>query len=143
MHAHPTRTLLILLAALLIIASIVFALRLSFPAPAQTVEQVPSTTIAAFPADAPAPKAVDYVAAQHGFQYLVSYTDKGFTPKTLSVKKGETVRFTNNSGSTLQLSLSGATPLAHGQYFEYTFASSGASIYSDGTPAHTGTVTVK
>jgi len=35
------------------------------------------------------------------FQYLVSYTDGGFQPTTLTVKKGDVVRFTNNSSQSL------------------------------------------
>ena len=123
-HAHPTRTLLILLAILLAVVAFAYALRLRFPSSRQ-VEQT-SSIQNAFPANAPAPRPEDYIAAQKGFQYLVSYTDQGFAPPTLSVKKGETVRFTNNSNNTLQLSLIGANPLTRGQYFEYTFTTSAA-----------------
>ena len=97
---------------------------------------------AAFPADAPAPRAQDYVVAQKGFQYLVSYTGGRFVPQALSVMKGETVRFTNNSDSTLRLTLFGATiaSLAHAEYFEYAFTETGTFSYGDGS--NTGTVTV-
>jgi|SRR3989344_829776 len=97
----------------------------------------------AFPANAPAPTETDYVAVQKGFQYLVSYTDQGFVPASLTVNKGETVRFTNAAASTFTLSLSGASDssLSHLQYFEYTFAKTGTYIYSDGT--NSGTVTVQ
>ena len=40
----------------------------------------------------------------HGFQALVSYTDGGFEPAKLTIKKGETVRFTNNSSEDLWVS---------------------------------------
>lgn len=139
MHTHPTRTLLILLAALLVVAAVAFALRWSFPAPAQVAE---APTYAGFPPTAPAPTPQDYVTAQKGFQYLVSYGSNGFAPKTLSVNKGETVRFTNNSTAPLQLSLTGAPPLTHGAYFEYTFTTAGTFTVTDGA-THTIQVTVK
>ena len=139
MPTHPTRTLLILLAILIIAVGLAYALMSIFVAPAAA----PQPTMATFPKDAPAPTTADHVTAQHGFQYLVSYTNTGFAPKTLSVKKGETVRFTNNSAGTLQLSLTGApqTSVAHAAYFEYTFSEVGTFTYSDGT--RSGTVTVK
>ena len=76
-----------------------------------------------FSKDIPAPTPKDYVTAQHGFQYLVSYTDSGFVPSTISVNKGETIRFTNNASGTLRISLAGS--LARGAYLEYTFTKSG------------------
>jgi len=138
-HAHPTRTLLITLAALLVLAAVAYALRLNFPAFPQSAAPAP----AGFPADAPAPQPQDYIEAQQGFQYLVSYTDNGFAPAALSVKQGETVRFTNNTSEPLQLTLAGAQPpvLDRGEYFEYTFATSGSFDYSDGT--NNGIVTVQ
>lgn len=33
------------------------------------------------------------------FAALISYTDSGFEPKSVTIKKGETVRFVNNSSS--------------------------------------------
>ena len=56
-------------------------------------------------------------------------------PETLSVKKDETVRFTNNSDDSLRLSLESAqvTSLNHAEYYEYTFANAGTLVYSDGT----------
>ena len=37
----------------------------------------------------------------HSFQALVSYTDQGFEPKDVTIKAGQTVRFTNNSSGKL------------------------------------------
>ena len=125
MHAHPTRTLLILLTALLAVGVLTSVFGMNFIARQQPV-------VASDPAtDVPALKSSDYVSAQKGFQYLISYTDQGFTPKTLLVKKGETVRFTNNSDAPLQLSLTGTSLLAHGEYLEYTFVQS--ATINDGT----------
>ena len=138
--AHPTRTLLILLAVVLVIVGFVYAITVLMQGPQRpTVAPLASVS---FPAGTPAPTAADYVAAQKGFQYLVSYTSTGFAPTTLSVKKGETIRFTNNSNSTLRLSLPGAAPLAHGAYFEYTFDKADTLTVADGG-ANTIQVTVK
>lgn len=95
-----------------------------------------------FPENAPAPRPADYVAAQKGFQYLVSYGSNGFLPQALSVIQGETVRFTNNSDSTLNLTLFGTdtASLKRAEYFEYTFSEAGTFSFGDG--AYTGIVTV-
>jgi len=134
--AHPTHRYFLWLALLVIALALLgfgfgFSLLSFTPAPAPAVERYLEP-----------PKPADYVSAQRGFQYFVSYTDNGFVPKKLTVKKGETVRFTNNTSAPLQLTLAGAEPpiLNRGEYFEYTFASSGSFDYSDGTNA--GTVTV-
>jgi plastocyanin len=142
-HIHSTHRYFLWLVLLVLLIGFIYAgLALTnATAPRSTpITQSPSAT---FPASAPAPTPQDYVTAQKGFQYLVSYTDNGFAPKTLSVKKGETVRFTNNASSTLQLSLTGVSPqtLTRRQYFEYTFAITGTATYSDGT--RIGTVTIK
>ena len=134
-QTHPMRTLLITLAALLVLAAVAYALRLNFPAFPQSAAPAP----AGFPADAPAPRPQDYVEAQKGFQYLVMYTGGSFIPRALNVMRGETVRFTNNSDSTLNLSLSGAAvaSLGHGEYYEYTFATADTFTYSDNTNQNT------
>lgn len=119
-----------LLAILLVAAAIAYGLRLSFPATPQPA----APAYLAFPADAPAPKPQDYVAAQKGFQYLVSYSDSGFHPMALSVKKGEAIRFTNNSDTSLRLSLSNTriASFGHAEYFEYAFTKTGSFTFSDG-----------
>lgn len=43
-----------------------------------------------------------------GFQHLVSYTDGGFEPAHLTMKRGEVVRFTNNSSSDLWIGPDGS-----------------------------------
>jgi len=42
-----------------------------------------------------------------GFAALVSYTESGFEPNLVSIKKGEAVRFTNNSSNDLWISSNG------------------------------------
>lgn len=48
------------------------------------------------------------LAASTGFQYLVSYTGSGFEPADLRIKKGETVRFTNNSSGSMWIAARGS-----------------------------------
>ena len=124
-----------------LVATLGYAVFFSGRGESQSASQTTVSDTSGFLQGTPAPTPQDYVAAQKGFQYLVSYTDQGFAPPTLSVKKGETVRFTNNSDAPLQLSLTGTSLLAHSEYLEYTFTESGAFNYSDGT--HKGIINVE
>jgi plastocyanin len=45
----------------------------------------------------PTEEIVQRLKASKGFQVLVMYTDDGFVPATSTIKKGQTIRFTNNS----------------------------------------------
>lgn len=103
-----------------------------------------SQAVVSFPAEAPVPTEADYVTAQQGFQHLVSYEGNGFVPASLSVKKGETVRFTNNVTQSLELTIGSvqSPALSRGRYFEYTFNTAGTITYKDAS-GHSGTVTVK
>ena len=137
-QAHPTRRYLLwlgLLVVALVVSGLLFSRNL-FLQPAPVTGQPAELYV-------PPPKPTDYVSAQKGFQYLVSYTVNGFAPATFSVKKGETVRFTNNTSAPRQLTLAGAQPpiLDRGEYFEYTLDKVGTFTYSDGT--NTGSVTVQ
>ena len=134
---HPTHRYFLWLTLLVIALALLgfgfgFSLLSFTPAPAPAVERYLEP-----------PKPADYVSAQRGFQYFVSYTDNGFVPDKLTVKKGETVRFTGNSSAPFQLTVAGATAQvsAKGEYFEYTFAKTGTFTYGDGTKK--GIVTVK
>ncbi len=146
-HTSPTRTLLTLLAGLIVILAVAYVLIIwvyqrvpSVAASNGNTAQIPVLAV-----NAPVPSAGDYVAAQNGFQYLVSYTSGGFAPGSLTVQKGETVRFTNNSSDTIQISAGGAQSpsLSHGQYWEYTFKTTGTVQYKDITGSSTGSVTVQ
>ncbi len=53
------------------------------------------------------PEVQAQLAASKGFAVLVSYTDAGFRPAQVSVKKGEAVRFTNNSSGELWIAAEG------------------------------------
>ena len=142
MHAHTTRTLLILLALIALVVGFVYAVFFYGRGVPQSGSQATVSDTSGFPQDAPAPTPQDYVSAQKGFQYLVSYTDNGFAPPALSVGENETVRFTNNSNNPLRLSLENAqvTSLNHGEYYEYTFANAGTFAYSDSISEMTVTV---
>ncbi len=89
-----------------------------------------------FPTVLPQPTANDYVSAEHNFQYLISYTNNGFTPVTLAVKKGETIRWINNSSGLLTPALSSTTSqtIAPGAYYQYTFDSTGTFLTPPGLP---------
>ncbi len=144
-QAHPTHRYFLWLALLVVILIILASVfRLSFLAPTSYAVPTPAADLSelvTFPEDAPPPTPQDYVTAQQGFQYLVSYTANGFAPATLTVQRGEIVRFTNNSNATLQLTLSGEHTLDHAEYFEYTFTKAGTFTFSGGTTE--GTVTVQ
>jgi plastocyanin len=143
-HGH-LRAYLILLGVLIILTGLLYQIGFG-----RFVQQQPPVAPQradiplGFPQDAPTPTPQDTVAAQHGFQYLVTWDGNAFAPASLSVRKGQTVRFTNTASSPLPLTLSaqqGQQLLDHGQYLEYTFSKTGSFTFSDGT--HTGAVTVK
>jgi len=71
----------------------------------------------------------------------VTYTDKGFTPAILSVKKGQTVTFVNNSSAKLWVSANPSpsasdypafnqkTGIANGASWTFTFEKTGTWFY--------------
>lgn len=104
------------------------------------------------------------LAKSHGFQYLVSYTNNGFEPSNISIKKGETIRFTNNSSGDVWIAAtatggalypnvangcgSSAFDSCHalksGEFWEFTFESAGTWSYADNLHKDkTGVVHVK
>ena len=96
-----------------------------------------------FPPSAPAPTAADQVSAQQSFNYLVSYTVSGFHPTSLTMKMGETIRFTDNSPSAITIALGGvASPaLQRGMYMQYTATEVGTLTFTTGDSSITVTVT--
>ncbi len=83
-----------------------------------------------------------------GFQALVSYTERGFEPQALSIKQGDTVRFTNNSVRDLWVATVGSPHPPTGEncgasafdscvalkpleFWEFTFAEEGEWQYVD------------
>jgi plastocyanin len=127
LHRSTTRVLLWLLVALLLLVVVALYFELSFPTRVQPAPQTGAMTSHGFPQSAPAPKPADYVTAQKGFQYLVQYTSSGFRPASLTMKKGETIRFTNTSADQVTLSVGSTSSgtLARMQYWEYTAAKAG------------------
>jgi plastocyanin len=104
------------------------------------------------------------LAASNGFQYLISYTDRGFEPSALDIPEGDTVRFTNNSHRDLWIAASGQTlypatqqscaqsafdschDVKSGEFWEFTFTTQGTWSYRNNmmnNDADTGTVTVQ
>lgn len=129
----------------------------SAPSPAETL----SPKAAEIPPLTPVMEAI--LAKSTGFQALVSYTDGGFEPTTLDVKKGETVRFTNNATGDLWVAatdgagalypsvangcgssaLDTCKALEPGDFWEFTFDAAGTWGYKNNSDsAKTGTVTV-
>ena len=100
-----------------------------------------------------------------GFEVLVSYTDNGFEPATTSIKKGETIRFTNNSSGTLlwvaarggsgavypgsgtdcgQSAFDTCNSIGRGEFWEFTFDIAGMWGYRNNRDtSKTGVVEVK
>jgi|GEM_PF-373344 plastocyanin len=119
------------------------------------------------PPPRPAPTSSDTIAAQNGdtFQLVVSYVNSGFEPKSATIQKGDTVRFTDNS--TGQLWVSAAPPasgerypgtstcggtsaldscgaLQPGRYWEFTFTQTGAwQFVNSFDKSKSGTITVQ
>ena len=133
---------LVVLAVLTVIAIL---LSMSVPRSAPSPQSAPLR----FPKYAPAPKAADAVVMQKGFNALVSFTGGGFEPATLTIKKGQTIRFTDNASAPLQLTssngnlFSGRGSIAPHNYAEVTFSQSGQFYYSDAQSGITGTVVVQ
>lgn len=68
------------------------------PAPDNTPVQTGSAAANSQNAGTPAEQGIGTPA---GAPIMVSYTNSGFSPATLTVKKGQSVKFTNNSSETM------------------------------------------
>ena len=93
----------------------------------------------------------DVLKRSRGFQFLISYTDRGFEPNMVTIKRGESVRFTNNSDAPLWVAATGKSGtiypgtgdecgqsafdscmrLAPGEFWEYTFTLAGTWSYKN------------
>lgn len=116
----------------------------------ETLGRAPtSVTEQTIPSDTYIPPYTDEVAAQlaasNGFQQLVSFTDNGFEPVSVQIKKGETIRFTNNSSGPMWVAARGVEPariypgsgecgqsafdmcksIGRGEFWEFTFDAKG------------------
>lgn len=85
------------------------------------------------------------LAKSRGFSVLISYTDNGFEPTQATVKKGDAIRFTNNSSHDLWVAAQGTSgnpvypgasdcgassfdscdTLQPGEFWEFTFSKTG------------------
>lgn len=147
---------LIALIALLIFLTMVGALASLAPSqpalPAVQPTEMPTIT----------PEEEAQLAQNPTFQELISYTDRGFEPSTLTAKAGDTVRFTNNSSHPLWVAASGlhlypgvqngcgssaldsCGPLQPGHFWQFTFTASGTWSYQNNLNSiDTGVVHVK
>lgn len=87
--------------------------------------------------------------------YLISYTDKGFVPKTLEIKAGKSVRFVNNASkamrifaddktSSLYSEMNQSKTVGRGGIYDFTFVSAGTWAYhNENNPVDKGVVVVK
>ncbi len=99
-----------------------------------------------------------------GFSAVVSYTDNGFEPAQTVIKRGDTVRFTNNSTGKMwvtaaanggsvypgssescgQSAFDTCTPLAPNEIWEFTFEKAGTWSYQNNVDAQfAGTIRVQ
>lgn len=86
--------------------------------------------------------------------YIISYTNSGFSPATLTIKKGKGVRFINNSDKAMRVfaddknsqifgSLSQSKTVGRGGTYDFTFTQAGNWAYHNANnTADRGTVLV-
>ena len=167
MHTLPIRILILSIAMLVLLALGIYALSLlaSNDSASNDSAQMPTLSDAIRNGTAPIPQlsasTKDKLAESRGFQALVSYTDNGFEPASISIKAGETVRFTNNSSHDVWITTSGGlypaarngcgpsaldscAPFAPQDFWEFTFDAAGEWGYVNATDkTKTGVVHVQ
>jgi plastocyanin len=159
-----TKKLLGGICILLILALCAYTLSRMQPSVSHTTSSGTSTGILLPPPLTAEVKA--QLAASKGFQVLVSYTNRGFEPSTATIKKGDTIRFTNNSGGDLWVASAGTSggkvypagsgnecgqsafdscrAIKEGEFWEFTFTTTGTWGYQNNRDRKmTGTVRVK
>lgn len=122
----------------------------------QTVQEGPTVSQAGRPQPlptqtAPSAAALQQLAQTSDFQYLVSYNAQGFSPQTLTIKQGQSVRFVNNANGELWIAAIGSgnnqvypgesscggssfdscQVLHIGDFWQFTFNSPGTWIYQN------------
>ena len=137
---HHFRAYLILLVILLALAGLLSVV--GFGSLSQSQPQQRTDIPQGFPQNAPAPTAQDTTSVQAPFQYVVSYTDGGFRPTSMTVNKGETIRFSNLTATAVQFAAGSAqsSPVASNGYWQYTFSQSGTTDVTAGSSSITVTV---
>jgi plastocyanin len=139
------RELLIGMAAIAIFAVCIYLLANMGKAPVSPADAIPAAT----PIPPYTEKIEAALAKSDGFEMFVSYTDRGFEPMSTTIKKGDTVRFTNNSSRKLWIAASSeggvklypgtsecgtsafgtCEPLEPQEFWEFTFTEAGTWKY--------------
>lgn len=122
---------------------------------AATEQPVAAEGTAPAPKTAPKTTAVTPSLTTEGI-YVVSYKPSGFTPQTLEIATGKSVRFLNNSGKTMRIAsmdttgspvysaLNQSKTVGQGGVYEYTFIYQGTYAYQNiNYPGDQGTIVVK
>ncbi|MCE9586282.1 hypothetical protein K8R04_03110 [Candidatus Uhrbacteria bacterium] len=152
---------LIVLVVLLALCALVY-----YVSPRAAAPVVDDAVLSAAPkgeASAPSPEVLAYLEHSSGFQYLVSYNGRSFAPAVLTIKKGETVRFINNSSKNMWVAATGSSgevypgsgkdcgqsafdmckTLKHGEFWEFTFTEKGSWSYRNNADStNTGVIIV-
>ena len=99
------------------------------------------------------PKRTIQAIGSKSFSLLVSYTDQGFEPQAAIVRAGDMVRFTNNSTHGMWITTTGKTcgkgvldtckSLPSGEYYEYTFTTTGVSVFTEKSTGAQGSIKVE
>lgn len=123
----------------------------------QSATEQPAVSESTVPAQKTAPKAAttDVSITTEGI-YVVTYKPTGFTPNTLEISTGKSVRFLNNSGKAMRIvsmdtsgspvysALSQSKTVGQGGVYEYSFIYEGTYVYQNiNNPADQGTIVVK
>ena len=131
LNRHLLR-LVLLFVALVAVAFFAWLFTPTRPVPAQ--QQAVRTPP---PPPALTPDRTTAAIGSKSFASLVSYTDQGFEPKEVTLAKGDTIRFTNNSTRPMLLVSDVSTTqemkdvLPPGEYAEFTFTKSGDKHFSE------------
>ena len=134
--------LVLLIVVLALVAGFAFFITPSFLTPPESAARIPP----------PAPaltsdRTVEAIGAAQ-FSALISYTDQGFEPAALSIAKGDTIRFVNNSTHAMSLSFGGAPPppaggLPPGEYWEFTSTTQGDASFTEQGSGASGVIHVQ
>lgn len=121
------------------------------PTPTPKPVQKPKTTT---PTVTTAPKTTAPTILKDG-SYLISYTQTGFTPMRVEIKKGQSVHFVNNSDKAMSVSttevgslyfgeLSQGRSVGRGGTYDFTFTKTGAWTYMNrNVPLDSGVIIVQ
>lgn len=139
---------LAIIAALIVVGGVVFLAGRSGNQPPQKIEEGATSQV-----PAPGSEDVQETVVEEQEGALVTYTDDGFTPSTITVARGTTVLFVNESSGSMWVAsavhpthqvLPGFDQLSAGERYTYTFEQEGSWKYHNHlAPSQTGTVVVE